>query len=92
MQVQSVRGEAMLAKQISVQKTEVNLDQLLSLVREGAEITIMQGEESIAKIVSADASPLQPIRERVFGAHPGAWMSEDFDAPLGDEFWLGKDA
>ena len=28
---------------------------------------------------------------RVLGLHPGAWsVMEDFDAPLSDEFWLGK--
>lgn len=34
-----------------------------------------------------------PPRERVAGLHPGAIvMAPDFDAPLPDEFWLGKDA
>lgn len=28
--------------------------------------------------------------KRVAGLHAGmVWMSEDFDAPLSDEFWLG---
>ncbi len=28
--------------------------------------------------------------QRVAGLHPGiAWVSEDFDEPLPDEFWLG---
>ncbi len=28
-------------------------------------------------------------KQRVLGLHQGlGWMSEDFDAPLGDEFWL----
>ena len=30
-------------------------------------------------------------RKRILGLHPGSmWMSDDFDAPLSDEFWLGK--
>ena len=30
-------------------------------------------------------------RKRILGLHPGSmWMSYDFDAPLPDEFWLGK--
>jgi hypothetical protein len=30
---------------------------------------------------------------RILGLHPGAiWTSDDFDDPLPDEFWLGKDA
>jgi hypothetical protein len=62
------------------------------LAHDGAEITIMEGDETIAKIVSADVVSSPSRTERILGAHPGAWMSEDFDAPLGDEFWLGKDA
>jgi hypothetical protein len=30
---------------------------------------------------------------RLAGLHPGAWeFAPDFDAPLPDEFWLGRDA
>lgn len=30
---------------------------------------------------------------RIAGLHEGAWeVAPDFDAPLPDEFWLGKDA
>ena len=37
-------------------------------------------------------TPAQP-GERIAGLHPGAIvMAPDFDAPLPDEFWLGKDA
>lgn len=32
-------------------------------------------------------------KPRVFGLHAGMWeVAPDFDAPLPDEFWLGKDA
>jgi hypothetical protein len=31
--------------------------------------------------------------DRVAGLHAGAWdIAPDFDAPLADEFWLGRDA
>ena len=31
--------------------------------------------------------------DRVAGLHAGAWeVAPDFDAPLPDEFWLGRDA
>ena len=82
----------MLAKQISIQKNGANWDELLSLVHQGAEIIIMDGDETIARMTSGDAKPQTTLTERVLGAHPGAWMSDDFDAPLDDEFWLGKDA
>jgi Protein of unknown function (DUF2281) len=32
-------------------------------------------------------------KPRVAGLHAGqTWISKDFDEPLPDEFWLGKDA
>ncbi|MBL8165920.1 MAG: toxin-antitoxin (TA) system antitoxin [Anaerolineae bacterium] len=81
----------MLDKTISVQKSDADWDELLALVNDGREVIIMQGDNPLMKIVSVDTSPKQ-IKERVLGAHPGAWMSDDFDAPLPDEFWLGEDA
>lgn len=33
-----------------------------------------------------------PLPQRVLGLHAGeVWMSDDFDAPLPDSFWLGGD-
>ena len=41
----------------------------------------------------AKTSPDTSPRPRVLGLHQDAWtVAEDFDAPLPDEFWLGKDA
>jgi len=32
-----------------------------------------------------------PLKQRVFGLHQGiGWMSDDFNDPLTDEFWLGE--
>ncbi len=28
--------------------------------------------------------------KRVFGLYPGGWISDDFNEPLPDEFWLGQ--
>ena len=76
----------MFAKQINVQKADANWDELLVLVRTGTEINIMQGDETIAKIVSADTAFLHTPKERILGVHPGSWMSEDFDKPISDIF------
>ncbi len=35
---------------------------------------------------------IRQSHKRTPGLHPGGWISEDFDAPLPDEFWLGSDA
>lgn len=85
------KGMPMFAKQISVQKNEANWDEILSLVHQGNEIIIMNGDEILAKMTSAETSSPAPNTERILGAHPGAWMSDDFDAPLPDKFWLGKE-
>ncbi len=35
--------------------------------------------------------PIPATAKRVAGLHRGmAWMSDDFDEPLPDEFWLGE--
>ncbi|MBA3872506.1 MAG: toxin-antitoxin (TA) system antitoxin [Anaerolineae bacterium] len=72
----------MLTKQISIQKSEANWDELLLLVHQGNEIIIMNGDETIARMTSAETGSQLPISERILGAHPGAWMSDDFDTPL----------
>ena len=82
----------MFAKQISIQKNEANWDELLLLVHQGNEIIIMNGDKTIAKMTSAETGSQPTIVERILGAHPGAQLSDDFDAPLPDDFWLGKDA
>lgn len=34
----------------------------------------------------------QPAQQRVLGLHQGEiWMSEDFNEPLPDEFWMGEE-
>ena len=52
----------------------------LSLVADGTEVVLTEDNTPIARLV--------PISKRVAGLHTGAiWISEDFDAPLPDEFW-----
>ncbi|WP_119065428.1 type II toxin-antitoxin system Phd/YefM family antitoxin [Aggregatilinea lenta] len=74
------------AKSIEVQEAEANLKELLDLVREGTEIVLMDGDKPLARLAPAS------VGKRIPGLHPGGWISEDFDAPLPDEFWLGSDA
>jgi len=65
-----------------VQQSDANWDELVALAHDkGIEVILMQGEHPLVKIVAAHISPW-PMEERVLGAHPGAWMSDDFDAPL----------
>lgn len=74
----------MLTKTVDVRETQTNLQELLSLVREGTEIVLTEGPTPLARLVPIVASSAQ----RVAGLHAGAiWTSEDFDEPLAEEFW-----
>ena len=64
-----------------------------------AELPLLSTEERarVAKALQDLAAPeqVQPpaVRERQAGLHEGAWeVADDFDAPLPDEFWFGKEA
>ena len=79
----------MPTKTVEVKQTQTYLKELLSLVVKGSEIILTQGNTPIARLVPITAAPTMP---RVAGLHLGAiWMSDDFDEPLPDEFWLGKE-
>ncbi len=76
----------MLAKKVDVQKT--SLKELLALVREGTEVILTEDDRPLAKIVPVEAQP----GKRVMGLHAGMWeVSDDFDEPLPDEFWLDEE-
>ncbi|MBN8590934.1 MAG: toxin-antitoxin (TA) system antitoxin [Anaerolineae bacterium] len=82
----------MLYTQISIQKRDINLDELLALTKRGTEVLIMEGEDLVAKLTPVETTIIaSPIKTRTPDLHPGLWMSDDFDAPLPDEFWLGED-
>ena len=83
----------METKTIEVSAAQAQLSELLSLVAEGTEIILTDGERPLARIVQIsepqlDGSP----KQRIAGLHAyagAAWTSDDFDAELPDEFWLG---
>jgi antitoxin (DNA-binding transcriptional repressor) of toxin-antitoxin stability system len=72
-------------KRIDIKDSDINLEFLLSLVRAGYEVILMDGETPLARLSPVDAHKRTP------NLHPGGWISEDFDAPLPDEFWLGDE-
>lgn len=75
----------MSLKTVEIQEATTSLQELLDLVREGTEVLLMDGDKPVAR--------LAPVRtgKRTPDLHPGGWISEDFDAPLPDEFWLGEE-
>jgi antitoxin (DNA-binding transcriptional repressor) of toxin-antitoxin stability system len=71
----------MTLKTIEIQESETDLKTLLSLVREGTEIIVMQGSTPLARL-----APVQ-TNERIPDLYPGGWISDDFAEPLPDDLW-----
>lgn len=78
----------MTIKTIEIDENQNQLKDILALVQQGIEVVLAQNNMPMAKLVPLKkTSPLQ----RVAGLHSGTIkMSEDFDAPLDDDFWVGK--
>lgn len=80
----------------TVEMTErTSLKDMVALVKAEAEVVLTEGHLPVAKLVTMVGPPEKPPavpRQRKLGLHPGACViSEDFDAPLSDDFWLGKE-
>ena len=72
---------------------EAQLAELLDKLRAGGEVIIAQGSKPIARLSAiASQAAAEKQDKRVGNLNPGSiWVSDDFDAPLPDEFWLGKE-
>lgn len=74
---------------VDIEKVEKQLAELLAIVENDGEIVIAQNGKPLARLESV--APLKK-KKRIAGLNRGTiWTSEDFDAPLPDEFWLGKE-
>ena len=70
---------------VEVQELQARFGEMLSLAAAGTEVIVTEGQVPRARLV-----PLVPGRARVPGLHQGdIQTSEDFDAPLTDDFWTG---
>lgn len=81
---------------ISVDEAQNQLRDLLARARRGDEVIIAEDDKPVVRLVRAEAASgaaqPAPAQKRVFGLHRGQiWVSEDFDDPLPDEFWLGDE-
>ena len=64
------------------------------LVQQIESLSIAERKRLISVIVDSIATTTtQPQRERIPGLHAGStiWVSDDFDDPLPDSFWLGEE-
>ena len=81
-------------KTIEVTET-TSLKDLVTLAKKESELVLTEDQKPVAKVVPIAGAPEAqpgPPQPRKLGLHPGAWVvSDDFDEPLPDEFWLGQE-
>ena len=76
-----------MIKTVTVHDAQTQLSKLLSFAMEGNEIIIVKDDKPLARLVPMSS----PTQSRIAGLNKGKiWMSDDFDAPLSDEFWMGS--
>jgi antitoxin (DNA-binding transcriptional repressor) of toxin-antitoxin stability system len=77
----------MVVKTVDVSEAKTHLPELLSLLSPGSEIILTRDETPVARLVPV----APPSGSRVPGLHAGAaWTSDDFDAPMPDDFWTAE--
>ena len=84
---------------ISIEEAQQQFVQLLAMASQGAEVVITQSEKPFVRLLPAvEALPFAQAEaqaetpQRIAGLHRGMiWVSDDFDDPLPDSFWLGED-
>jgi antitoxin (DNA-binding transcriptional repressor) of toxin-antitoxin stability system len=77
----------MSIKTVDISEVQSQLNELLDLTMQGTEIVFARGETPLARLVPIAKRSTKP---RIAGLHKGAiLMSDDFDEPLPDDFWLG---
>jgi prevent-host-death family protein len=76
----------MIATTIEIHEAQTRFTELLAWVAAGHEVLLTDQQRPVVKLTPVENS----MPKRVAGLHAGmAWMSDDFDDPLPDEFWLG---
>ena len=64
-----------------------SVEDLLELARKESGVVLTKSGQPVAQVIPMPEKP----KQRIAPLHPGAWeVSEDFDEPLPDEFWLGN--
>lgn len=75
-------------KAVNIHEAKTSLSALIAAAEAGEEVIISRANKPVVRLVPVQAKPAR----RVFGLHKDnvLFISEDFDAPLPDEFWLGN--
>lgn len=70
---------------------QIDFDQLLEAIQQLSDEQKQALNEYLVESGALSTEVMTPKKQRTLGLHPGAFQpSEDFNAPLPDEFWLGK--
>lgn len=78
----------MIRETVDVRELSSRLTELLTLVSQGNEVTVVQNDTPVARLLP----PEHDVTERIPGLHQGEiWIREDFDEPLPDSFWIGDE-
>ena len=76
----------MVAQTIDIHEAQGRLSELLAFVMAGNEVVVTQAQEPVMRLVPVERGE----RKRIAGLHAGmGWISDDFDAPLPDDFGAG---
>ncbi|MEQ9482127.1 type II toxin-antitoxin system Phd/YefM family antitoxin [Coleofasciculus sp. F4-SAH-05] len=82
----------MSTKTLDIQKLQITVLELISLIQDDQEIVITKGNTPIARLTllnSAEPNIWESEKTPQPGLNLGAMvMSDDFEQPLPDEFWL----
>jgi antitoxin (DNA-binding transcriptional repressor) of toxin-antitoxin stability system len=79
-----------MSKLIDVRELAARFSDILSSAKAGDDIIVTQGDKQ-ARLVPISAPSLKKKRIAGKGAGTLIYMSDDFDAPLPDSFWLGEE-
>ncbi len=76
-------GEQFMTMKIDVNESDCTVKNLLSRIHDGSEIVFVENGNPVARLTQ--------ITPRIPGLNRGsAFVTDDFDAELPDEFWLGE--
>ncbi len=76
-----------MTKTVEINDAQEKWADLITLAQGGTDVVLANGGRPLARLVPIEAQ----AGERIAGLHLGqAWMSDDFDAPLTEEFREGK--
>ena len=75
-------------KTIEVMAENTSLGDLVELAQREAGVMLTKSGQPVAQVIPMSTTS----KPRIAPLHPGAWdVSADFDDPLPEEFWLGKE-